>query len=46
MALSKIFEIKEKKLIESINSFKGLSHRHEIFLKKGNKTFYKRLKSH
>ena len=39
MALSKIFEIKEKKLIESINSFKGLSHRHEIFLKKGNKTF-------
>tara|TARA_B100001029_G_C15022513_1_gene431495 strand:- start:93 stop:1394 length:1302 start_codon:yes stop_codon:yes gene_type:complete len=39
ISLSKIFKIKEKGLIDSLNSFKGLPHRHEIFLKKNNKTF-------
>ena len=39
ISLSKIFKIKEKGLIDSLNSFKGLPHRHEIFLKKNNKIF-------
>ena len=38
-ALSKLLKIKEKSLIQSLESFKGLSHRHEIFLKKNNKIF-------
>ena len=38
-ALSKILKIKETSLINSLISFKGLSHRHEIFYKKDNKTF-------
>ncbi len=32
-SLSKILKIKEKSLIKSLNSFKGLTHRYEIFLK-------------
>ena len=31
--LSKIFKIKERTLVKSLNSFKGLPHRYEIFLK-------------
>ena len=31
--MSKILKIKEKSLIKSLNSFKGLPHRYEIFLK-------------
>lgn len=38
-ALSKILKIKEKSLINSLKSFKGLPHRHEIFYKKDNKIF-------
>tara|TARA_Y100000590_G_scaffold60133_1_gene64008 strand:+ start:7739 stop:9025 length:1287 start_codon:yes stop_codon:yes gene_type:complete len=38
-ALSKILKINEKSLIKSLRSFKGLSHRYEIFYKKNNKTF-------
>ena len=37
--LSKIFKIKEKSFINAMKSFKGLSHRFEIFLKKKNITF-------
>ena len=37
--LSKILKINEKSLINSLKSFKGLSHRHEIFYRKKNKTF-------
>ena len=37
--LSKILKINEKSLIDSVKSFKGLSHRHEIFYKKNNKIF-------
>ena len=37
--LSKILKINEKSLINSLKSFKGLSHRHEIFYKKKNKIF-------
>ena len=37
--LSKILKIKEKSFIESLKSFVGLSHRHEIFYKKNNKIF-------
>ena len=37
--LSKILKINEKSLIDSLKSFKGLSHRHEIFYKKNNKIF-------
>ena len=38
-ALSKILKIKETSFIKSLNSFKGLNHRHEVFYKKNNKTF-------
>ncbi len=38
-ALSKVLKIKEKSFIRSLKSFKGLPHRHEIFLKKNNKIF-------
>jgi len=38
-ALSKILKINEKHLVNSLKSFKGLSHRHEIFYKKNNKIF-------
>ena len=38
-ALSKILKIKEKSLINSLKSFKGLPHRQEIFYKKNNKIF-------
>ena len=34
VALAKILKIKEKSLISSLNSFKGLPHRYEVFLKK------------
>tara|TARA_B100000029_G_scaffold289644_1_gene283332 strand:+ start:950 stop:2260 length:1311 start_codon:yes stop_codon:yes gene_type:complete len=37
--LSRFFKIKEKSLIKSLNSFKGLPHRYEIFLKQKNKVF-------
>ena len=37
--ISKIFNINEKNFLKAINSFKGLPHRHEIFLKKKNITF-------
>ena len=37
--LSKILKINEKSLINSLKSFKGLPHRHEIFYKKNNKIF-------
>ena len=36
---SKIFNIKENSIVESLVNFKGLNHRHEIFYKKNNKTF-------
>ncbi len=38
-ALSKIYNIKEKSLIKSFTSFKGLPHRQEIFYKKKNLVF-------
>ena len=38
-ALSKILKIKKTSLINSLTSFKGLPHRHEIFYKKDNKIF-------
>ena len=37
--ISEILNIKKKSLIKSLTSFKGLSHRHEVFLKKNNKIF-------
>ncbi len=37
--ISKIFKIKKKFFLKAVNSFKGLPHRHEIFLKKKNITF-------
>jgi len=37
--LSKLFKIKEKLLVRSLNSFVGLPHRYEIFLKKKNCIF-------
>ena len=37
--ISEILNIKKKSLIKSLTSFKGLSHRHEVFLKKKNKIF-------
>ena len=37
--ISKIFKIKQKFFINGVNSFKGLPHRHEIFLKKKSITF-------
>ena len=33
-AFSKLLKISEKNLLNAINSFVGLSHRYEIFLKK------------
>ena len=38
-ALSKILKIDETSLVNSLKSFKGLPHRHEIFYKKDNKIF-------
>ncbi len=38
-AMSKLLKINEKSFIKSLKSFKGLSHRYEIFLKKNNKIF-------
>ena len=37
--ISTIFKIKKKIILKAINSFKGLAHRHEIFLKKNRTTF-------
>jgi len=37
--ISKIFKIKKKIFFKAINNFKGLPHRHEIFLKKNKITF-------
>jgi len=37
--LSKVLKINEKSLINSLKSFKGLPHRHEIFYKRNNKIF-------
>ena len=39
LSLTKLLRIKEKSFIKSLESFVGLPHRHEIFLKKGNCTF-------
>ena len=36
---TKLFGIKKKFFLSSLKSFKGLPHRHEIFLKLGNHTF-------
>ena len=38
-ALSKILKVGNKSFIKSLSTFKGLPHRHEIFLKKRNCTF-------
>ena len=37
--LSKLLKINNKKFINSMNTFVGLPHRHEIFLKKSNVIF-------
>ena len=37
--ISKLFKIKEKIFLRAVNSFKGLPHRHEIFLKKNKIVF-------
>ena len=37
--ISKIFKIKKKTFFKAVNSFKGLPHRHEIFLKKNKIVF-------
>jgi len=37
--ISRILKIKKKIFLKAINSFKGLPHRHEIFLKKNKITF-------
>ena len=37
--ISKILKIKEKIFLKAVNNFKGLPHRHEIFLKKDKITF-------
>ena len=37
--LSKLLKISEKSFFKTMKSFKGLSHRFEIFLKRGNMTF-------
>ena len=39
LALSKLLKINEKSLLQSLNTFKGLKHRYEIFLQKKNTTF-------
>ena len=36
---SKLLKIREKSFVETMKSFKGLSHRYEVFLKKNNTTF-------
>ncbi len=38
-ALSKVLKINKKSFIKSLNSFKGLPHRHEIFYKKNKVVF-------
>tara|TARA_A100001011_G_C14321181_1_gene850724 strand:+ start:3659 stop:4912 length:1254 start_codon:yes stop_codon:yes gene_type:complete len=38
-ALSKTLKISDKSFLKSLRSFKGLPHRHEIFLKNKNKVF-------
>ena len=37
--ISKIFKVKEKIFLKAVNNFKGLPHRHEVFLKKNKITF-------
>ena len=37
--ISRMFKIKEKIFLKAVNNFKGLPHRHEIFLKKNKITF-------
>jgi UDP-N-acetylmuramoylalanine--D-glutamate ligase len=37
--LSKILKVKKKTFLNAVNNFKGLPHRHEIFLKKNKITF-------
>ena len=37
--LAKKFKIKDNLIIRSLNSFKGLDHRHEVFINK-NKTLF------
>ncbi len=37
--IAKILKINEKSFYRSLNTFKGLDHRHEIFLKRKNITF-------
>ena len=37
--ISRMFKIKEKIFLNAVNSFKGLPHRHEVFLKKNQITF-------
>lgn len=37
--ISKIFKIKNKIFLKAVNTFRGLPHRHEVFLKKKNVTF-------
>jgi len=37
--ISQLFKIKEKIFLIAVNNFKGLPHRHEIFLKKNKITF-------
>ncbi len=39
LKLSKLLKIKEKSFLKSLNTFKGLPHRYEIFLKRKNYTF-------
>ncbi len=38
-SLSKLLKINEKSFLESLNTFEGLPHRHEIFLKRKNCIF-------
>ena len=38
-ALSKLLRISEKSFVKSLDSFKGLQHRYEVFLKKKNYVF-------
>ncbi len=37
--VAKNFQINDRSIIKSFNSFKGLSHRHEVFLRKNNVSF-------
>jgi UDP-N-acetylmuramoylalanine--D-glutamate ligase len=37
--ISRIFKIKQKFFVKAVNTFKGLPHRHEIFLKKNKISF-------